>query len=154
MDIIARVKGILLSPKTEWPVIAAEQTDIKQLFLGYGLILAAIPAAVSLIVFLLAGLPVNGITGALTVLIGYVIGVLLIAKLIEIVAPKFGYEISFISAAKYLVYAGTPGMLAAIFGLLGIISLGAIGSLIQLVASVYGLYLLYLGWPVMAKKIG
>jgi len=41
--LVDRVKNILLSPKTEWPVIDAESGDTKEVF-TYVAILAAIPA--------------------------------------------------------------------------------------------------------------
>ncbi|MEG1452944.1 MAG: YIP1 family protein, partial [Brevundimonas sp.] len=40
--LVDRVKGILLRPKYEWPIIAAEQTTVKSLFRRYAMILAAI----------------------------------------------------------------------------------------------------------------
>jgi len=33
--LVARVKGILLSPRTEWPVIAAEPRSARDIYLGY-----------------------------------------------------------------------------------------------------------------------
>ena len=33
--LIARVKGILLTPKTEWPVIAGEPATVADLYKGY-----------------------------------------------------------------------------------------------------------------------
>ena len=44
--LIARVKNILLTPKTEWPVIAAEPETVAGLFTNYILILSAIPAVI------------------------------------------------------------------------------------------------------------
>ena len=41
--LIARVKGILLTPKTEWPVIAGEPATVADLYKGYIIWLAAIP---------------------------------------------------------------------------------------------------------------
>ena len=44
MNLVERVKAILLTPKTEWPVIEREPGDVKYLFTNYVAILAAIPA--------------------------------------------------------------------------------------------------------------
>ena len=45
MDLVDRVKGILLDPKTEWRVIAGEQTSPGDpISRNYVAILAAIPA--------------------------------------------------------------------------------------------------------------
>ena len=49
--LIARVKGILLTPKTEWPVIAGEQTTVADLYKGYILWLAAIPPVFTFLKF-------------------------------------------------------------------------------------------------------
>ncbi len=43
-DIVSRVKAILMTPKTEWPIIAAETTTVADLYKNYVIILAAIPA--------------------------------------------------------------------------------------------------------------
>ena len=43
---IARVKAILGTPRTEWPVIATEPATIGDIYKDYVLILAAIPAVV------------------------------------------------------------------------------------------------------------
>ena len=40
MSLIDRAKNILLTPKTEWPVIAAEPATAQGLFTGYAAILA------------------------------------------------------------------------------------------------------------------
>ena len=44
MDLVARVKGILLTPKTEWDVIDTEPTTVASLYSGYVVPLALIPA--------------------------------------------------------------------------------------------------------------
>ncbi|HEX3895394.1 MAG TPA: YIP1 family protein, partial [Rudaea sp.] len=52
--IIARVKNILLAPKTEWPVIAAEPETVAGLYKNYIVIIAALaPIAtfIGLVVF-------------------------------------------------------------------------------------------------------
>ena len=46
---IDRLKNILLTPKTEWPVIAGETATVQSLYVGYIMILAAIgPIALAL----------------------------------------------------------------------------------------------------------
>ena len=44
MDLVGRVRGILLDPKAEWHVIEREAADTAALLKGYVAILAAIPA--------------------------------------------------------------------------------------------------------------
>jgi hypothetical protein len=46
MNLVDRIKNILLSPRTEWPKIAGETATVQSLYVGYILVLAAIaPAA-------------------------------------------------------------------------------------------------------------
>ena len=45
MNLVERVKGILLTPKEEWPVIDSETGDANYLFTNYVAILVAIPAS-------------------------------------------------------------------------------------------------------------
>ena len=44
MTMVDRIKNILISPKTEWPVIDGENTSTADLLKGYVAPLAAIPA--------------------------------------------------------------------------------------------------------------
>ncbi|MBC7710744.1 MAG: YIP1 family protein, partial [Rhizobacter sp.] len=89
MDIaklIERVRGIVLSPKTEWEKIAAEPADVKSLFTGYAMLLAAIPAVCGLIGSTVIGmsLPIVGtfrtpIAAALVqMVLTYVLGLVII----------------------------------------------------------------------------
>ena len=58
MDLVERVKAILLTPKTEWPVIAREPGDVAYLFKNYVAILAAIPAVCGFIGSVISGAPI------------------------------------------------------------------------------------------------
>ena len=49
MNLVERVKAILLQPKSEWPVIAAEPGDAGYLFTNYVCIVSAIPPVCSFI---------------------------------------------------------------------------------------------------------
>ena len=49
MKLIERVKAILLTPSTEWPVIGQERATMAGLFINYVAILAAIPEIAHLI---------------------------------------------------------------------------------------------------------
>ena len=55
MNIVDRVKNILITPKTEWEIIKGEADSIKDLVMGYVVILAAIPAVASFIGISLIG---------------------------------------------------------------------------------------------------
>ena len=54
--IVDRAKALLLSPRTEWPVIAAENATVTEVFQPYVLALAALPAVAGFLRFSVVGL--------------------------------------------------------------------------------------------------
>jgi Yip1-like protein len=139
--LIARVKGILLTPKTEWPVIAGEPTTVADLYKGYIVWLAAIPPifAFLLTIRFFAGLAVSQL------IISYALSlamVFVVALIVDALAPTFGGTKDRVQALKTVTYAYTASWIAGIAAILPFISL-----LIMLVAGIYGIYLLYLGLP-------
>lgn len=162
MNLVDRVKNILLSPKTEWPVIEQEQTDVKTIYLSYIMILAAIPAIASIISSLLIGGMVGAVagraglgasmTGGFAVghaLVSYVITlvvVFVVALIVDALAPTFGGTKSQINALKLVAYSMTAGWIASIAAVIPFL-----GWIIALIGSLYGIYLMYLGLPVLMK---
>lgn len=146
MNLVDRVKNILMTPKTEWPVIAAESTDVKTLYTSYIMILAAIPAIAGLVgmIFVHFGLMAAG--SAIVQYILNLIMVFLVALLIDALAPTFGGQKSQINALKLVAYSATAGWVASIALVIPIL-----GAVIALIGSLYGIYLLYLGLPVLMK---
>jgi hypothetical protein len=152
--LIERVKNILLTPKTEWPVIAAEPETVAGLYKNYILILAAIPAVIGFIQSSLIGttvpivnisvkIPIGaGLVQALLVY-GLSLGLIYVLSLIvDALAPNFGGEKSQVQALKVIAYAWTPSWVAAIVSIIPLL-----GILAALAALVYCIYLLYLGLP-------
>jgi len=145
MDLIERVKAILVAPKTEWPVIAREPGDMAPLFANYVAPLAAIPAICGLIGWVLVGLPLG--TGMLITLVRYVlsfVAVYLVALMIDALAPTFDGTKNFDNALKLSVYSATPFWLAGVFLLIP--GLGFLRIL-----GLYGVYLLWLGVPPLMR---
>lgn len=158
MDIVARAKNLILSPKTEWVVIAAEPVaNPTDLIKSYAVPMAAIPAICGFIgsaligAFLFNNMPgmMHFSLGRLLVgaVIAYVLGLLgvfIIAKIIEMLQPSFGAPADPVAAMKIAVYAPTAMWLAGIFTLLPPISfLGILG--------LYSIYLLYVGVPIVGR---
>ena len=56
MQLMERVKGILLKPRETWAAIDGEPADTARLFTGYLMILAAIPAVCGFIGMSLIGM--------------------------------------------------------------------------------------------------
>ncbi|HEY7638424.1 MAG TPA: Yip1 family protein [Steroidobacteraceae bacterium] len=143
--LIARVKGILMTPKTEWPVIAGEQTTVADLYKGYIVWLAAIPP---LFTFLLMARFAAGL--ALTRLVlGYALSLVMlyvVAVLIDVLAPSFSATKDRMQALKTVAYASTASCVAGVAAIVPFL-----GWLIMLAGGIYGIYLLYLGLPYTMK---
>ena len=155
MDIaklVERVKSILLSPKSEWPVIAAEPATVKGLYTGYIMILAAIPAVFGFIKGSLIGHSMFGVTvttsilaGLVGMVVGYVLGLVMlyvVALVINALAPTFGGQKDQVQAVKVAGYAWTAAWIAGIA-----VIVPWLGWLVALAGGVYSIYLLFLGLP-------
>jgi hypothetical protein len=149
MNLVNRAKNMILTPKTEWDVAAAEPTPPAQVVTGYVLPLAAAYALASFIgTAMILGMfgGVGGIGVALITAIYHlvmaVVSVFVLGFIIDALAPTFSGTKSFDQAIKVAAYTYTP---IWVFGLLTIIPV--LGWLAVLVGVVYALYLLYLGLP-------
>jgi hypothetical protein len=149
MDIVERVKAILLKPKSEWLVIERESGDPAFLFMNYVAILAAIPAVcgfigISLIgtVGIGAGLAFAIVQYLLAFVFAYVMGLV-----IDALAPTFEAQKNPANALKLAVYSMTPGWVAGIFLLIPVFVFGFLSFILGL----YGFYLLWVGLPLLMK---
>ncbi|MGY0611773.1 Yip1 family protein [Luteimonas sp. A501] len=151
-SLVARVQAILTSPHTEWPVIAAEDAGIKDLYTRYIMILAAIPAVFGFIKGSLIGHSMLGINVSTPILIGlfgmvlgYVLGLVVlyvVAMSVNALAPSFGGRKDQVQALKAVGYAWTAAWVAGI----GVV-IPWLGWLVALAGAAYSIYLLYLGLP-------
>ena len=148
--LVARVKGMLLQPKSEWLKIDGEFATTKSLFTRYAMILAAIGPVCSLLGGQL--MPIMGmklsIVGAIVVaLVSYgmsLLGVFLLGLIINALAPNFGGTANKVQAMKLAVYSWTAAWLAGVFGLIPMLGILAILGL-------YSFYLLFVGLPILMK---
>lgn len=143
MNLIERVKNILLTPKTEWDVINGETATTQSLLMGYVLPLSIVAAAGSLLKgFLFAG-AVGLKFFIITAAIGFIAAVVsffITVMIVDMLAPSFGSEKNMGKSAQLVAYSGTPSYIG---GLLSFIPV--VGWIISLAAWVYGIYLMYLG---------
>jgi len=156
MNLVERVKGILLSPNQEWQTISGETSSVAEIYKSYIIILAAIGPVASIIGMSIVGisLPFVGsfripiTTSIASAVVQYVltlVGVYVLAIIIDKLAPTFAGEPNMDQAFKVAAYSYTPGWLVGIFMIIP--ALGVLGIL-----GLYGLYLLYLGLPVLMKS--
>jgi hypothetical protein len=155
MDLVGRVKGIVLNPKQEWQTIAGETTTIADLYKSYIVILAAIGPVSSIIGMSIIGISMpfagsyrvpigSSLASAIVQYVLILAGVYILALVIDALAPTFSGEKNIKQAFKVAVYSYTPGWLVGIF--MVIPALGMLGIL-----GLYGLYILYLGLPLLMK---
>ncbi len=155
MALMERAKNILFQPKQEWPVIDVEQTSVGALYTGYIIPLAAIGPVASLIGWSVLGMrlpfvgamkiPIGwGLRMALVQYAGALVGIFILALIIDALAPSFGGQKNQLQSLKVAAYSATAAWVAGIFGLIPTLAiLGLLG--------LYSLYLLYLGLPVLMK---
>jgi hypothetical protein len=148
--LIARVKAILMTPKTEWPVIAAEPTTVADLYKNYIIWLAAIPVVCKFIKGSFIGYGAFGISyrtpigaGITGMVIGYALTLALVyvvALIVDALAPTFSGQKNQVQALKAVAYSWTASWIGGVGALVP-----WLGVLIVLAALIYGIYLLYLG---------
>ncbi len=150
MNLVDRAKNILLSPNTEWEVIRSESSTTAELFSGYAVFLAAIPAIAGFIGYYLIGISLGSfgsirleigtsLTWAILTFILSLVSVYALAWIIDSLAPSFGSTKDFISSLKVAVYAYTAVWVAGIFHIIPSL------SFLAGIAGIYSLVLLYMG---------
>ena len=144
MDIVARIKGILLNPKAEWPAIEREPGDAGSLISSYVAIVAAIPPVCAFIGTSIVGIGpfrIGIFSGLIRAIVTYVltlVGVWVVAYIIDFLADTFGGRRDLNNAMRVSAYAPTAAWLAGVFSIIPALSfLGILG--------LYSFYLLYTG---------
>ena len=156
--VIQRARALLLSPRTEWPVIAAEPATVADLYRRYILIVAAIPPVCGFIKSCLLGYGWQGFqvfrlgiaAGISQAVVGYAVAlavVYVVALIIDALAPTFAAQQNRVQALKVAAYSYTASWVAGI-GLLLPLGLSVV---IALAGAGYSIYLLYLGLPATMK---
>ncbi len=154
--IIERVKAILITPKTEWPLAATEPATTSALYAGYIAIVAALPIVAGFLKGSLIGTSAFGMTvrtpigmGIVGMLLHYGLTLVLVyvmALIINALAPTFGGQKDMVQALKTVAYAWTASWVAGIA-----VIVPWLGWLIAIAGGIYSIYLLYLGLPYTMK---
>lgn len=156
MNLVQRVRNILLSPQSEWQAIAAESTSVGDIYARYLVYLAAIPAVAGFVGMSLLGVGGFGITVRVPLVAGLVQMVLsyglslamvyVLALVIDALATTFGGRADRLSAFKVAAYSMTASLVAGIFSLVP--SLAVLG----LVGAAWSVWLLFLGLPLLMRS--
>jgi hypothetical protein len=155
--IVARVKAIIMTPRTEWPVIGGEAKTAADIWVGYVLPLAGISALAGAIWLMIFGksLPLIGhlrigfgaaIGGAVVEFVGAFVAVFVMSLIINALAPTFGGQKDSLRALKVMAYSCTAAWVGGLVANIPVI--GVLGALFGF----YGLYLLYTGLPVLMRS--
>jgi len=155
MDLVGRVKAIILKPKDTWEQVKQEETTVKGLYMSYAAILAIIPPVATFIGWSIVGMSflgasyripfANGISYAVFHYVLSLIAIYAVAFIIDMLAPNFGSQKNMVNAMKVAVYSNTPIWIASILFIFPTL------SPIVMIASLYSLYLLYLGLPILME---
>lgn len=150
--IIERIRAIMTTPKTEWPITAAEPATVGGLYAGYIAIIAALPAIGRFIKSTLIGYSFLGVTvrasigsGITAMVLQYVLSLVLVyvmAMIINALAPTFGAQKDMVQSLKTVAYAWTASWVAGIA-----VIVPWVGMLVVIAGAIYSIYLLYLGLP-------
>ncbi len=140
MNLIDRVKNILLTPKTEWQVISSETTTVNGMLTGYVLPLSLIPAAVGLLSGIIWASFTYGLMMAIIAVIGAVIGFFVGTYVTDALAPSFSSEKNLNRSAQLIGYSYTASAVGSILGIIPVL-----GAIAALAGFAYMVYLLYLG---------
>jgi hypothetical protein len=157
--VIQRARSLLVSPRAEWPVIAAETATVTSLYREYIVVVAAVPAICLFIKTSILGYAWHGfrvyrvgIAQGLTAAIveyGISLGmVYVLALLIESLAPSFAAQPNRVQALKLAAYSYTASWVAGFAQVLP-----GLYGLFALAGAIYSVFLLYLGLPITMKVL-
>jgi Yip1 domain len=148
MNVVDRAKNILLKPAREWEVIKNEPLTTGVMYNQYVMIMALIPAAAGFIGRSIIGYPSMGVVFKVPFFRGLahasvyylltLVGVYLLARIIDALAPSFGARKDLNGSLKVAVFSMTASCVASIFMIIPALSMLSILGL-------YSLYLLYGG---------
>ncbi len=144
MNLIDRVKNILMTPKTEWEVVNGETATLSSLLTSYVLPLALIPTAASLISNLFWASWLVGtsyvIIHAVVTFVTTIIVFVAATYTVDMLAGNFKSEKNLNKSAQLVAYSSTAFWVASIVGIIPVL-----GWLVAIAGGVYSIYLLYLG---------
>ena len=150
MNLVERIKGILLQPRSEWAKIDSEPGDAGYLVSNYVAILAAIAPICTFVGTSLIGVGGErigiglGLLRAVVVYVLTLIGFFIVGYIIDFLAGTFSARKNLQSAMKVSAYAPTAAWLAGVFNIIPALSFLSILGL-------YSLYLLYVGIVALMK---
>ncbi|HET7152791.1 MAG TPA: Yip1 family protein [Candidatus Kapabacteria bacterium] len=153
MNLVSRAQKMLLSPKTEWDVVAGEAATTGSLYSGYAIPFTLVGAVCSFIGSAFLATVVTSMLGIHYTMMYWIglygmswvlglVGIYVAALIIDALAPSFGSTKGQLNALKLVVFASTGSWAGQIFNIIPYI-----GGVIAVAGGIYSIYLFYLGLP-------
>jgi hypothetical protein len=147
--LFGRIKGMLFAPGAEWALIATEATPTARLYTTFIAPLALLDALVAFIHVTSGSVHVPFSGGVITAFLVFgfgLLGIFLVAVIIDAVAAFFGAVSNRRLASAVAAYASTPIWLAMVF-----VPFPTLWVPLQVLAVSYHTWLLYLGLRLLMK---
>jgi len=144
VNIVDRVRNLLLTPKPEWQAIHGEKMTIQEVYLQYLVLLAAFPAGGQLLSIWRFGGLNFALRMAIASYLATLIGAYVSSLVVDHLATNFSSTRNQHNAFKLVAYGAAPSLLAGALAFLP-----NIGALAALAGAIYTIYLFYLGLPVL-----
>ena len=148
MNVFQRIQNILVSPASEWQVIAGEPNNAVLLMTTFAFPLMGIGAVATFLGYALLGAPLGGLELAIIGFVLAAVSTVAIGIVASKIAPNFGGRDDIGAALKLSVYAQVPGWLGGVFGIIPRI------ALLGLIFALYDIYLIYTGATPMLGVAG
>lgn len=157
--LLSHAWGLFTHPDSEWDEIRRERTTVSSFYVGYIMLMAAVPPVCGLIGSTLIGWQFGDgaavrltLASALPISILFYLailaGIYVIGRTIHWMAKNFDADIDLPHSIAFAAYTATPMLLCGLMGLYPIIWLN---MLVGLLALAYTVYLLYEGMPILAR---
>ncbi len=154
MSSLLRYAGsIIVRPIATWRAIANDRSSLAHVTLGYALPLVVLGPAATYVTRRIAGVRVGHVVYRTSVdtaayqavwsLIFAIVGLVLVALLVDAFAPLFGMRCSFGRAIRIAAFASTPAWLAAL-----LVLVPALGF-VQILGLAYEIFLLQAGLAIV-----
>ena len=150
MALVDRAKNMIMSPKTEWAVVASEEPNQGAMITGYALPLILLGAVAAFVGYGLIGYDAGffrisgvswGLYHAVLLLINGLLTIFVTPLIVNALAPSFASQQDKGRAMQLVVYSMTPAWVGGILNIFPAI------AILGLLLGLYSLYLIYIGLP-------
>ncbi len=152
----SRLLGLLFRPRATWALIARAPVEPRQLILRYAVPLASVQAACEVVGVLVFGFNIANIgvhmsvvgliLGAAANLVLTIAAVVVLAVVVDRMAPAFGGVRDRRAAVNLVVHAATASWVGGLSGIYPSLAIP-----VGILAGLYSLYALYLGLPTLMR---